>query len=231
MEEPTRAVYLAFNSDLAQMEKDLKELDKEAERVKMRGELSQKERKQTLADLGDTRKQILVRRRCAQRSPGRCETGDEESGRKMIADSFARAHLDAQKAVRLFLPSLAPKTYLKRTGNTSNTSAYTERSHRSHARAFTRSPRRRHVRPRRSRIAAREAAADAGAAIRSGARSRSHPRLECRDRRPPGRTACGVTAGSPRIDREVDRKPQRPRRRRWPRRNRAYGDRGREPGC
>lgn len=58
--DPNKAVYLLFHNDLDEIAKDLKNLDTESERVKMAGDLSQKERKDTLKSMEDARKQILI---------------------------------------------------------------------------------------------------------------------------------------------------------------------------
>jgi 2'-5' RNA ligase len=58
--DPSKAVYLMFHNDLDQMAKDLKELDKEKERVAMAGSLSQRERKEILGTLDSSRKQLLI---------------------------------------------------------------------------------------------------------------------------------------------------------------------------
>ena len=58
--DPSKAVYLMFHNDLDQMAKDLKALDKEKERVAMAGSLSQRERKEILASLDESRKQLLI---------------------------------------------------------------------------------------------------------------------------------------------------------------------------
>jgi GGDEF domain-containing protein len=57
--DPNKAVYLAFNGDLSQLEKDLKDLDVEISRVKMAGGLTQRARKEALKELEDARTQLL----------------------------------------------------------------------------------------------------------------------------------------------------------------------------
>ena len=57
--DPAKAVYLLFHNDLSAMEKGLKELDQQKERIKMAGELSQRERKDAIKDLDESRKELL----------------------------------------------------------------------------------------------------------------------------------------------------------------------------
>ena len=57
--DPNKAVYLLFHNDLSAMEKGLKELDREKERIKMAGDLSQRERKDAIKDLEESRKELL----------------------------------------------------------------------------------------------------------------------------------------------------------------------------
>ena len=57
--DPQKSVYLMFHTDLDEIAKDLKDLDKETERVKMAGDIFQNDRKNTLTDMAETRKNIL----------------------------------------------------------------------------------------------------------------------------------------------------------------------------
>jgi hypothetical protein len=59
VQDPAKAAYLMFHNDLSELSKDLRDLDKQAETVKLSGELSQNQRKEILRDLEATRKQIL----------------------------------------------------------------------------------------------------------------------------------------------------------------------------
>jgi hypothetical protein len=59
VQDPNKASYLMFHKDLSELSKDLRDLDKQVEAVKLSGDLSQKQRKEVLNDLDATRKQIL----------------------------------------------------------------------------------------------------------------------------------------------------------------------------
>jgi hypothetical protein len=58
VEDPNKAVYLAFNGYFAQLEKDLKEIDTQLERVRL-SDLPSAERRQALESLKDSRVQLL----------------------------------------------------------------------------------------------------------------------------------------------------------------------------
>ena len=58
VEDPNKAVYLTFNGYFSQMEKDLKELDTEIERVRL-SDLPSDQRRSTLESLKDSRVQLL----------------------------------------------------------------------------------------------------------------------------------------------------------------------------
>jgi superfamily II DNA/RNA helicase len=60
MEDPNKAIYVLFHNDLDELSSELKKLDKEVERVKMSGEMSQNSRKETLKSLEESRKQMLL---------------------------------------------------------------------------------------------------------------------------------------------------------------------------
>jgi hypothetical protein len=58
VEDPNKAVYLTFNSYLSQMEKDLKELDTERQRVRL-ADMPSTERRASLDSIGQSREQLL----------------------------------------------------------------------------------------------------------------------------------------------------------------------------
>jgi hypothetical protein len=59
VDDPVKAAYLGFNGYFSELTKDLKTIDEEISRVKMSGDLSQKERKEALKSLEDSRNQLL----------------------------------------------------------------------------------------------------------------------------------------------------------------------------
>jgi hypothetical protein len=58
--DPNKSVYLLVHNDLDEIAKDLKDLDREIELVKLSGEISQNNRTETLQSLEESRKQYLL---------------------------------------------------------------------------------------------------------------------------------------------------------------------------
>jgi len=59
VQEPDKAMYLVFNKDLAELEADLKNIDKQSEDIKLAPIIARADREKALRALEDSRKQIL----------------------------------------------------------------------------------------------------------------------------------------------------------------------------